>query len=51
METLFWLTLIAFVASYGYHLLAVSDSESAADFGGYWKWLKSWFVRDDGSAV
>jgi hypothetical protein len=48
METLFWLFLMAVLGSYGYYLLAVSESESAADFGGYWKWLKSWF---GGSAV
>lgn len=52
MGTIFSLALGAFVATYGYYLATVSVSDSAADLKGYWKWLKSWFVRDDnGSQV
>lgn len=51
MDTIFLLVFVFLVVTYGYFLSSVSTSDSAADLKGYWKWLKSWFVRDDGSQV
>lgn len=47
MSTLFTLAVVVATAGYIYYIANISAEPDGVDFKGYFKWVKSFFVKND----